>query len=259
MAGAVALGLAAASAAVAQDQSKQPGASTGASDSAQKPTAEAWVAYVAQQLKLTPDQTAAFTSYEALVAAQRARRSSLTEEQFRAMTFPAQLDYVADHLTQSAAMMHTRAEAGRLFYEQLTPEQRSKFDALGAPMRGAGAKVAPSAGPLPLGPPPDNLTSPSYTKPGWLVTPTSDDLSRVYPSEAMRRRLSGYALLKCTVDAEGYLFDCVVSQETPPGMGFGNAALEITAYMRMKPATNNGVPITSAVQLPINFAFPKTR
>lgn len=243
LAAAVALGLAAASVVGAQDPSKQS-------------LTDAWIANVAQQLKLTPDQKAALVSFEALLTTQNAQVSEMTGDQFRAMTFPMQLDYVADQLTQDAAKMHARADTGRRFYELLTPEQRAAFDAIGMPTRGTGAQVAPDTAPSPLGPPPNNFTAPSHSEPSWLVRPTEDNLARVYPSEALRQHLNGQALLKCTVDTEGYLFDCEVRQETPPGVGFGNAALEITAYMRMNPATSQGVPTTAQVEIPINFAIP---
>jgi len=243
LAAAVALGLAAAPVAGAQDSSKVS-------------QTDAWIAHVAQQLRLTPDQKAALVTYEALLTTQNAQISNLTGDQFRAMTFPMQLDFVADQLTQGAAKMHTRADAGRRFYELLTPEQRAAFDAIGTPTRGTGAQVAPDTEPSPLGPPPDNFTTPGHSNPTWLVRPTEDNLARVYPSEALRQHAKGQALLKCTVDTEGYLFDCEVRQETPPGVGFGNAALEITAYMRMKPATNLGVPVTAPVEIPVNFALP---
>ncbi|HEY2709381.1 MAG TPA: TonB family protein [Caulobacteraceae bacterium] len=227
-----------------------------AQDPSNAPPIDAWIAGVTQQLKLTPDQRAVLVSYEALISTQNAQGESLTADQFRAMTFPAQLDFVADQLTQDAAKMRTRAEAARHFYEILTPDQRLAFDALGTPTRGTGAQVAPDTKLQALGPPPNNFTNPSHTNPNWLVTPTADNVSRVYPTKALKRRLSGDVLLACTVDTEGYLFDCEVSQETPPAVGFGNAALEITAYMRMSPATNSGVPVTAPILVPVHFGIP---
>lgn len=231
-------------------------ASVARGDDPSQQQTDAWIAFVGQQLKLTSDQKASLVTYEALISEQRAQNSSITEDQFQALSFPQQLDFVADQLSRDAAKMRTRADAGRHFYELMTPEQRSAFDAIGRPTRGVGAEVAPNARPLPPGPPPNNFTSPSHTGPTWLVRPTEENVARVYPSEALRRRLSGQVTLKCTVDTEGYLFDCEVGQETPAGAGFGNAALEITAYMRMKPATSNGVPTTSPIEIPINFAIP---
>jgi TonB family protein len=55
------------------------------------------------------------------------------------------------------------------------------------------------------------------------------------------------------VDEDGYLKDCNVTTETPVSQGFGNAALEMSAYMRFQPATRYGVPMSSDINVPIRF------
>ena len=192
---------------------------------------------------------------EALIDDQAAHARTITADQFRAMTFPERAAYYADQLTADAAAMRARANAARHFYQMLTPDQRTEFDEAAAPKPQAEPHVAPDTRPLPPGPPPSNFTSPARTDPSWLVKPTADNISRVYPLAALRKRLNGEVLLQCTVDYDGYLFDCVVRQETPPDEGFGNAALEITAYMRMKPATKLGVPTASSVEVPVHFSL----
>ena len=42
----------------------------------------------------------------------------------------------------------------------------------------------------------------------------------------------------------------------PEGQGFGNAALEMTGYMRMYPATRYGVPVRGSVTMPVRFHPP---
>jgi TonB family protein len=217
-----------------------------------------WIAQVTEHLKLTTEQKAALLSYEALVDQQNARAETTTDDQFRAMTSPERADYFANQLSEGAAKMHARADALRQFYALLTPEQRSEFDEAGAPRKPA-AHVASDTRPAPLGPPPNNFTTPNHTDPTWLVRPTQDNISRVYPTEALRKQLDGHVMLQCTVDTEGYLFNCVVREETPAGSGFGNAALEITAYIRMTPATSLGLPTASSVEVPINFLLPNHR
>jgi len=90
-----------------------------------------------------------------------------------------------------------------------------------------------------------------------MVKPRGDDVARVFPAAALKGKITGSALMTCAVDEDGYLADCVIDEETPAGMGFGNAALEVSAYMRMFPATNYGVPVRSTVTVPIKFVPDK--
>jgi hypothetical protein len=57
--------------------------------------------------------------------------------------------------------------------------------------------------------------------------PSGNDLARDYPSKASRESISG----RVVPDEAGYLTECVVRREAPAGEGFGNAALEMTAYI----------------------------
>jgi len=109
-----------------------------------------------------------------------------------------------------------------------------------APAKSHEATVAPPVG---------------HTEPDWLDKPTGDELARVYPRAALGHRVTGSAMLHCIVSTEGYLSDCTIVNETPQDAGFGNAALEATGFMRMKPATTNGVPVESDVAVPVNFQF----
>jgi len=233
--------------------------SGGAQDSAHPLTsaAAAWVASVVDYLKLSPEQKAALVSFQALVDDQVAQGKSITADQFRAMTYQERIEYYLDAYATLADQFRVRATAFHNFYALLTPEQRSQFDKATAPNTMAKPRLAPDTESSPLAPPPNKFAAPAQTDPSWLVKPTQGDLSRVYPSDARRKRLGGQVMLECTVDEDGYLKDCVVLEETPPGEGFGNAALEITAYMRMKPATRQGVPITSPLAVPVIFEAPE--
>ena len=198
-------------------------------------------------------QQAAFLGYEALISQVPDGSGGMTTEQFDAMSLPQRLDYMADHIADDATKLRTRADAARHFYEVLSVDQRAQFDAATAPPV-SHAAVAPDETPLAASAA-KNYSLPSHTDPGWLVKPTADNISRVYPVDAQRHHIKGNVVLTFRVDTDGYLADCVVNQETPQGAGFGNAALEITAYMRMQPATNYGVPVESAVTVPIGFQF----
>ena len=170
------------------------------------------------------------------------------------MPLPQRFDFVADEMAIDLRNERARAEAARKFYSALSPGQRQQFDEAMLPTTG---RPGLAADPTPLPAEVRNgFTLPSHTDADWMVKPRGEDMARVYPSLALRTKEPGSVVLSCTADEDGYLTDCVVSNETPPGQGFGNAALEMTAYMRMKPATNFGVPVRSTVNLPVNFAPP---
>ncbi|MEO8114915.1 MAG: TonB family protein [Phenylobacterium sp.] len=94
------------------------------------------------------------------------------------------------------------------------------------------------------------------TPPGWLRKPTAEDLMGVWPQSAMERGLGGKAVISCVVTTQGALRDCLVRSETPAGGGFGSAAIALTPQLLMKPATRNGAPVESRVEIPVNFPKP---
>jgi TonB family protein len=212
--------------------------------------AREFTAKAAAQLNLNPQQRAALEAYEDLIA-ERPPPPSIDPAAFRAMSQPQQLDYVAAGAEVIVTRMRAAAAAAHRLYALLTADQCKAMDALMFPPPGSPApqpteQTAPAV---------FNRLLPSHTDPDWLVRPTAEDISRVYPRDALRHKIVGSALLHCMADIDGYLSDCTVSDETPKDAGFGNAALEITAYMRMKPATTFGVPVESQVNVPINFQF----
>jgi TonB family protein len=92
------------------------------------------------------------------------------------------------------------------------------------------------------------------TPPDWVKKPTPHELMMVWPADALKAGVTGAATIRCRVTVRGVLYDCYVEKETPPGVGFGAAALALTPQLLMKPATKNGVAVESGVGIPINFA-----
>lgn len=91
------------------------------------------------------------------------------------------------------------------------------------------------------------------TAPDWLKKPTDNDLLAVFPREALRQGLRGEAILDCLVTVQGALRECRVASETPFGKGFGGAAMTLSRQFQMRPATKNGVPVESRINIPIHW------
>lgn len=91
------------------------------------------------------------------------------------------------------------------------------------------------------------------TKADWLRMPSQDDIFNVWPAAAMEKGINGLAIISCQVSAQGVVFGCKIDEETPPGMGFGHAAIGLAPQFLMKPATRDGKPVASDVRIPVKF------
>jgi TonB family protein len=96
------------------------------------------------------------------------------------------------------------------------------------------------------------------TQPDWLARPSAKDLTELYPKDAAKNKVEGSATIKCTVDASGALVNCSAIAETPPGAGFGAAAVAMSAKFKMRPMSKDGAPVSGGtVRTPIRFVLPK--
>lgn len=126
------------------------------------------------------------------------------------------------------------------------PEQRVPPPDLSAP-------PTPTPIPVAVDPPPAPPTPSVITNPRWLERPDARDFARYYPDRALEREQEGRVTLDCVVAADGRIA-CTVTSEEPAGWGFGEAALRISRFFRMAPATQDGVPTSGGrVRVPIRF------
>src|SRR4051812_17837674 len=86
------------------------------------------------------------------------------------------------------------------------------------------------AAPAPPAASPNPAAAPStMANPDWIRRPDGEDIMRYYPEAAQRQNLPGRATISCQVLASGALTGCVVMEESPAGVGFGEAAVKMGA------------------------------
>lgn len=89
----------------------------------------------------------------------------------------------------------------------------------------------------------------------WVKLPSAQDLTSVYPAKALHDGVEGQATLRCTTEADGRLADCSVGAESPPGYGFGAAALKLADKFRAEPpCPGAGETKPGGREVPIRFA-----
>lgn len=86
----------------------------------------------------------------------------------------------------------------------------------------------------------DLLPIPVITEPHWMRTPTADELMRAYPKAALRAGVEGHATMKCRVGDDDRPTNCVIIEETPPGVGFGQATLSLAPDFKADPMMKGG-------------------
>ena len=98
-------------------------------------------------------------------------------------------------------------------------------------------------------------TTPAVVRPNWLRRPDAGDLARAYPRRA--KGASGDVRLRCVIAANGRFDSCDVIEESPTGVGFGPAGLELAKLFRMAPVDGDGGKVAGrAIRLPIRFEPP---
>ncbi len=84
---------------------------------------------------------------------------------------------------------------------------------------------------------------PPANHPSWLRGPSTNDMGRTYPPRAAKYGVGGQAKLKCVVDTDGFLNNCRVLEESPPGWGFGDSTIMLSRTMVMTPGYRAAINI----------------
>jgi len=92
--------------------------------------------------------------------------------------------------------------------------------------------------------------------PEWIRAPQPKAVGLVYPTQALRSGRNGAAEIKCILTVDGALSGCATISESPTGQGFGDAALNLTPDLNIKPAMKAGRPVATEVSINASFSAP---
>lgn len=115
----------------------------------------------------------------------------------------------------------------------------------------ASTQLASTAPPTRTATPP-----PSRGSVTWAQRPSARRISELYPSRALRSGVGGRVELNCSVRSNQTLA-CNVANESPAGMGFGQAALSAAQSYRANPTLSDGRDATGVdARIVVQFQAP---
>jgi TonB family protein len=94
--------------------------------------------------------------------------------------------------------------------------------------------------------------------PDFFTRPDANQSADVFPAAAAKAGLNtGRAVVDCAIAADGALAGCGVTSEEPAAMGFADAALRLTAYMKVSAWSLDGLPTAGGrIKMPIRLDTP---
>jgi TonB family protein len=101
---------------------------------------------------------------------------------------------------------------------------------------------------------PPQAHTPVVTDPDWARKPTYEEVFAHYPRLMTYFGVEGVAYIRCEVTTAGDASGCKVTFESPAGLGFGSAALEMAPLFKFRPKTVDGQPVAGGVvTIPMHF------
>jgi hypothetical protein len=100
--------------------------------------------------------------------------------------------------------------------------------------------------------------APGDANPNWVRKPSGTEIANVFPKKALEKRVGGRATIRCRVTVEGFLEGCKVVNETPEGLDFGAAGLQLAPQFRLSPKIRGGRSVGGGeVTIPIIWQEPR--
>ena len=94
-------------------------------------------------------------------------------------------------------------------------------------------------------------------EPTWVRRPTVEQIEALRPDAAKGLKLSGLANLWCVAKADGTLAECQLDWQDPPGLGLGDAALELAPLFQIGPSDRLGLVEGRPVQVRVAWKGPR--
>ncbi|MFC5373083.1 energy transducer TonB [Brevundimonas faecalis] len=89
----------------------------------------------------------------------------------------------------------------------------------------------------------------TVVNPAWEAPPEP-----VYPGLAtLLGKTEGRARVRCVTGADGSVFGCEISEESPRGVGFGRETVRAAERASVRPRTVDGVPEQSSIEFTARF------
>ena len=113
---------------------------------------------------------------------------------------------------------------------------------------GAAVETAHVRIPVTFSPPPQ------LTHVRWTRKPSQEDIALAYPAKAVNMGVMGDVVMNCFVTSVGTLTSCKVTSETPRGLGFADAAQDLSSIFALAPTTEQGESVAGGtISVPISF------
>lgn len=106
---------------------------------------------------------------------------------------------------------------------------------------------------------PDKNEKPADAKINMAGAQADAQLVGIWPDTGYHNGVSAKVRLKCWIDAHGLAEKCQVVGENPKNLGFGKAALEMRAVIKLPPTLGPDGPIGSYKTIDVGFQAPDVR
>jgi protein TonB len=169
-------------------------------------------------------------------------------------------------LTRSGGLKNCRVgatEPADKGFEDAALRLASKFKSV--PTMLDGRSVADALVDVPLSFDPELLkpggadANPSVSHPDWTKAPSKAEALSLFPAQARAAGVKhGSAVVACTVALDGALTACATLSESPPGLGFGEAARTFASQSAMSVWSREGRSVVGArVSVPVRLDQPE--